>query len=151
MPALALLRLVPVWIWLAAAVLGYTAWQKHRADAAQARLATAAAQLRAEAETNRRAAALQEIADAQVIRARELGAARRRADAAGNGLRVSAAAFAASAPAAGECAATADRAGVLADLLGRVEEAGRRMAAVADERGAALDACVSSYDALRRP
>jgi hypothetical protein len=37
---------------------------------------------------------------------------------------------------------------VLADVLGRLEEAGRRLAATADERGIAGAACERSYDSL---
>jgi hypothetical protein len=37
---------------------------------------------------------------------------------------------------------------VLADVFGRLEEAGRRYAALADERGTAGAACERAYDAL---
>lgn len=88
----------------------------------------------------RRAARIQETADAAFLAAQARVATVRRADAAGDGLRVAAAAVAASAPADG-CEATANAARVLAELLGTVERAGRDMARIADERGAAGVAC----------
>lgn len=38
---------------------------------------------------------------------------------------------------------------VLADVLGRLEETARRLAALADERGTAGEACERAYDALK--
>jgi hypothetical protein len=38
---------------------------------------------------------------------------------------------------------------VLADVLGRLEAAGRELAAIADARGAAGAACERAYEALR--
>lgn len=40
---------------------------------------------------------------------------------------------------------------VLADVLGRLDEAGRQLAALADARGAAGTACERAHDALRAP
>ena len=40
---------------------------------------------------------------------------------------------------------------VLADVLGRLDEAGRQLAALADARGAAGTACERAHDALSRP
>ena len=40
---------------------------------------------------------------------------------------------------------------VLADVLGRLEDAGRPLAALADARGAAGTACERAHDALRAP
>jgi hypothetical protein len=132
-----------------------------RAEVAANRQAQAeSAQLReraARSEEQRRAAAQQEITDAATLRARVRETDRSAADAAGGGLRVRAAEFAASAGsgavdtgAAAQCAAASDAARVLAELLGRVESAGRRMAAIADERGDAGQACERSYEALSK-
>jgi hypothetical protein len=75
---------------------------------------------------------------------------------AGGGLRQRAATVAARCEAPRDPAAAVDRpaandAGVvLADVLGRLEETARRLAALADERGTAGDACERAYDALGR-
>lgn len=50
--------------------------------------------------------------------------------------------------AAGPGAATGGPGAVLADVLGRLEAAGRELAAVADARGAAGTACERAHDAL---
>src|SRR5574337_592658 len=50
--------------------------------------------------------------------------------------------------AAGASAPAADPGAVLADVLVSMEQAGRAVAAVADARGVALDACVGAYRAL---
>lgn len=92
------------------------------------------------AEAARQALRASEASDAAFLQAQARVAAVRRADAAGDGLRVAAVALAASAPADG-CQATANAARVLAELLGEVERAGREMARIADERGAAGLAC----------
>jgi hypothetical protein len=102
----------------------------------------------------------QEIArDAEEL-ARRHAAAVAAGAVAGNGLRERAAALAATAT---RCAAPADPAPatvsppagnpavVLADVLGRLEAAGRELAAVADARAAAGSACERAYEALRRP
>lgn len=127
-------------------------YDSERAKAADA---SRVAETAARREEQRRTVALQEISDAASIRALHRADASRAADVAGNGLRVQAASFAASASAAagdsevaGDCKAAGDAARVLAELLGRVEEAGRRMAAVADERGDAGQACERAADAL---
>jgi|CXWL01.1.fsa_nt_gi hypothetical protein len=116
------------------------------------------AQLReraARAEEQRRAAAQQEINDAATRRSEARVRDARAADLAGSGLRIRAAEFAAGASAgasdtgvAAQCEAATDAARVLAELLGRVESAGRRMAAIADERGDAGGACERSYESL---
>jgi hypothetical protein len=103
-----------------------------------------AATTAARAEEQRRFAATQRINDAATARTRARAAARGLADTAGGGLRIRADSIAAAASAAStssECAAAADSARVLADVLGRLETAGRRAAATADERGDAGAAC----------
>jgi Protein of unknown function (DUF2514) len=171
-----LLGLLPAWAWLAvaAALLAGAGvwhlsavhdaraagmqdvqgrWDAARAVAAEtARVATEAAR----AEEQRRIAALMEIANESALRAEQSRVAALAADAAAVGLRQRAAAIAArcsasrghpSPAASGPPAADPGR--MLADVLGRLEEAGRELAAIADQRGAAGAACQTAYDALR--
>ena len=128
-------------------------------DAAELRRAAvaAAAQLAARAEEQRRAAAHQEALDAyeaQLARARADAAI---ADAAAGRLRQRVAALirAARGDSGGADPGVAppgpaaqDPAGLLADVLGRCVERVRFLAAAADERGAAGQACERAYDAL---
>ena len=100
----------------------------------------------------------QEIAREAEDQARRTAAAADGARIAGNGLRHRATQLAASAPAT--CPASADPAAapggpptnhpaaVLADVLGRLEEAGRQLAEVADARGRTGAACERAYEAL---
>lgn len=100
----------------------------------------------------------QEIAREAEDQARRTAAAADGARIAGDGLRHRATQLAASAIAT--CPATADTpsapggppashpAAMLADVLGRLEEAGRELAAVADARGGAGAACERAYEAL---
>jgi hypothetical protein len=129
-------------------------WNAERA--AQAGAAASASEA-ARFEETRRATAAQEIARAAKAQIDRAHADAVRAATAADGLRQRAAAIAATCGRpAGDPAATpggqaATGAGpVLADVLGRLEEAGRRLAATADERGAAGRACEASYDALKR-
>ena len=105
-------------------------------------------------EERRRSVAAQEVerhAQNQAARVRvDVGGAR----AAGDGLRVTAAAFAAgggpardSGPAAGGAAA-GDRSQVLADMLGRAVAEAVELARIADERGTAGAACERAYQSL---
>lgn len=122
---------------------------------AMARNAATASEAARAMET-RRAAAIQEV-----ITHAEVVAAQARSDAAssaaaGAGLRQRAATVAARCsgatgnPAAAVPGSAASTPGdLLADVLGRLDEAGRQLAAVADARGAAGAACERSYDALR--
>ncbi len=100
----------------------------------------------------------QEIAREAEDQARRTAAAADGARIAGDGLRHRATQLAASAPAT--CPAPTDPpaapgsppahhpAAVLADVLGRLEEAGRQLAEVADARGRTGAACERAYDAL---
>ncbi len=100
----------------------------------------------------------QEIARDAETQARRTAAAADGARIAGDGLRHRAAQLAASGPAT--CPATADTpaapsspptpsaTAVLADVLGRLEEAGRQLAEVADARGRTGAACERAYGAL---
>jgi hypothetical protein len=99
----------------------------------------------------------QEIARDAETQARRHAQAAAAGAIAGNSLRDRAAQFAAAArcPApeaaapAGASASAPGPAAVLADVLGRLEAAGRELAAVADARGAAGAACQRAYEALR--
>lgn len=118
--------------------------------------ATAKALAAREAETERRLAAQEEV-----VRVAHLASTRARADAdaataASASLRVRFDAYLASlhpapahpGPASGGAAA-ADSGAVLADLFGRLEAAGRQLAAIADERGGRGAACEQAYNTLR--
>lgn len=151
-------------VWLAIGVVAALLWMAHSTRVAKEALhkaqAAAAADeaqaLRASiAETERRAAAHQEIASAaeakSIANARAAAAARAAADR----VRDAAAAFAASAAArgavpAGACQATEAVAGVLAELLGRTANRAAELADLADRSRAAGQACEASYDALTR-
>lgn len=124
-------------------------------DRADADRAYAAAQVRARAESDRRAADLQEIVDDAQTRAAQ---SRADADAAGAALGrmrqhvaalVAAAGGSASNPAAAEGGpSAADAARVLADMQRRTGEAAGLYARLADERGDAGTVCERAYDAL---
>lgn len=135
---------------------------EERADRAREREALAAQALR-ESERARTLEAAwitkhQEIARDAETQARRHAQAAAAGAIAGNGLRDRAAQFAAAArcpapEAAAPAAASASApspAAVLADVLGRVEAAGRELAAIADARGAAGAACQRAYEALRQ-
>lgn len=127
-------------------------------DSTLAAQATANAVSAALAKYQARTREIQEIADAataQSARDREDAAAAGRAAV---GLRQRAAALAASCGAAGRdpaapsgSPATSSPGDLLADVLGRLDAAGRQLATVADERGTAGLACERSADALRSP
>lgn len=139
-----------------------TEQQAHRRQAAEA-LAIAHAEAR-RIEANHRAIEQawirkhQEIAREAEDQARRTAAAAADARIAGDGLRHRAAQLAASGPAT--CPAPTDPAAapispptpspaaVLADVLGRLEAAGRELAAVADARGRTGAACERAYEAL---
>lgn len=132
---------------------------QQRWDAARAEQSAAAASASeaARAEEQRRAAAQQEVINAVESKRRRAVADAAAAASAAAGLRERAAQLAATCGAAGDPAAAdageaAAHAGlVLAELLGRVERAGRAMAAIADARGAAGEACEQAYGSLTAP
>lgn len=152
--AFALLRGLPWWLYAGAALLAWGAVQRHKAVEETKRIERAkTAQVQADLEQTRAAAKNnQEINDAATRRTTARQAQRRAADAAGNGLRISAAAFAASASAgpADRCDATRAAARVLADMLASVEDRGRRVAEIADERRDAGLAC-QQFQTVRPP
>ncbi len=131
-----------------------TEWQA--ADLVRA-AAAARAQEAARIEEQRRAAAHQEVVDAYQAQLQRARADAVVAAAAAGRLQQRVAALLAAArdraaagdpaPSAGSPAAD-DAAGVLADVLGRCVERVRRLAEVADERGAAGAACEQAYDSL---
>lgn len=177
MPVLAVLRAlmaaVPGWVWAAAAITLAALSGKLSLDLSAARLAASqasqahaadrarwAAEALAASERNRALEARWTTAQEEIARAASAQSAQNRvaqaaANAAGDGLRIRAAAVAAdcrSAPASTPAAsspAALDPGTLLADVLGRLEEAGRELAAVADARGVAGAACERAYDALR--
>lgn len=160
-----LLGAVPLWAWVVAGALAYGQFR-----GCQAREAEAKTQGTVIAVANARAEALQrdlkeqerindEQRRAQLVseRARDAAeVARMAAERSGSELRVAARSAAARAcapaPAASGVGPSTDDAGgsaVLADVLGRVEEAARRVGAIADQRRIRGLECQAQYDALR--
>lgn len=143
-------------------------WRLHHAKLAVVELEvqmqaerTRAAESARQAEANYRAIESawvrrhQEIAHEAEQNARRVATAAAAGAVAGDGLRHRATQLAARCPAP-ESAAPADPGptaanpgAVLADVLGRLEAAGRELAAVADARGVAGQACERAYGALR--
>lgn len=160
---LAILRGVPVLVWVVVAAVLWGGWNYNRAKSAgetlrQAQAAAAAEEaqaLRATiTETERRLSAQQEIASAAQARAdtnaRAAAAARATADRVRSAALDHAAIAAASNPGpAGSCAATEHAAGMFADLLGRTAQRAALLADLADRTTAAGKACEAAYDALR--
>lgn len=176
--------LVPRWVWAALVValsatscklmldLGSVQIEVEKARTSLAQAHQQAAETRAQAEAaaasattayralEARWASAQETIDREArARQDQIRAAAAGAAVAGDGLRLRAAALAAScggAPAAAPAAAASsppagNPGAVLADVLGRLEAAGRQIAEVADQRGAAGAACERAYDAVRAP
>jgi hypothetical protein len=156
------LKLAAVLALLLAVLGGAYALQRHEqalgASACQAQVATAAAAAseQARAEEQRRVTAQQEITDETTRQSNVAQTARAGADAAAVGLRARAAVVAArcdratSDPAAASPSPAAGAPGdLLADVLGRLDAAGRELAATADQRGIAGAACERSHDALK--
>lgn len=128
------------------------AWDADKVRAASAALRESEA---ARAEEQRRAEAQREVVEAYERQIQKVRADAAIADAAAGRLRdrvaalVAAARQAAQHPgAAASGPATDDATGMLADVLGRCVTRIRFLAAVADQRGAAGQACERSYDAL---
>lgn len=163
-PVLGLLRVVPVWAWVIAGALAWGAWQRHQALGAAAELAentAEVARLRERGitdsliETNRRLAEQQEAAHAADQKRRASAAAAARADDRAASVQQYAAELAARAracdpAAAADGAAAGAPADLLADMLRRLEPAGRQLAAEADRRGDNLAECERRYDALSK-
>lgn len=160
-----LLGVVPVWVWVVAAALAFgqfRSWQARTAEAKAQGTVIAVANARAEA-LERDLKEQERINDAQrratlaSERARDAAeVARLAAERSGSELRVAARSAAARACAPASAASgvgpSTDDAGgsaVLADVLGRVEEAARRVGSIADERRIRGLECQAQYDALR--
>jgi hypothetical protein len=130
----------------------YAQWAKaHLVMSEKSRLAEEAAR----AEEQRRTTAQQGIVNDALKRAQESAAAASAADGAAQRLRERAASLAArcggspgNSTVAGPSQAASTPGVVLADVLGRLESAGRELAAVATARGIAGAACERSYDSL---
>lgn len=158
--ALPVLRAIPAWAWVLAALLAWGGWQRHQAHAAAAALQhqteeAAAARVRAAeaaaTETARRVTAQKGITDdAQTA----LDAARRSAGSvAANAARLRAQLAAARRSTAdplvaADCSSATARADVLADLLSSAADRAASLAAEADASRIAGSACERSYDAL---
>jgi hypothetical protein len=151
-PILSVLRAVPWWAYAIAACLAWGGWQRHRATAAITELAEVreAAMRAALVETTRRInAQVEVIHEAQTAKAKAQASAASAA-AASVRLRQRADSIAASCspgPAAAGPAASSPGY-LLADMLGRLDSAGRELAAIADERGIAGQACERAYKSL---
>ena len=150
--ALRAFRAVPVWVWFLLAALAWGGWQRHRATAAITELAEVreTAMRNALVETTRRInAQVEVINDANQAKAKAQASAASAVAASGR-LRQRADAIAAacspSPTAAGPAASSPGY--LLADMLGRMDAAGRELAAIADERGIAGATCERAYKAL---
>lgn len=128
---------------LAAAALGWLGWHDHKIRQ-QCAIET---KLAADKEYREHAEELDRIANTATARRESLAADAARARAAADRLRVAVGpGIKFSAPAASSGPAATDSGDLLSLVLGRLVD----MAAVADERGSAGDACVSAYNALRK-
>jgi hypothetical protein len=137
--------------WGSVAQLRVVALRGHiDASAAKAAADALAASEAARAEERRLALAHREIANEAERLARLSRDAAVRSAAAGDGLRERAAAVAArcDSPAAARGASAPDPGLLLADVLGRLEAAGRELAAESDRRGIAGSTCERAADAL---
>lgn len=150
-------RAVPPWVWLVAALLGWGAWQKHRAQSVaadyHAAIVQAAASRQADlqvklTESQRRTDAIQEVAHAADQAASAARSDADRAALSARRLRDRLDAMQADArrrdPAASEAGQTAD----VTQVLGQCIERYRLVAAAADASIIAGQACQQSYDAL---
>ncbi len=154
---LAALLLAGVQTWRLHSAQAAMAEHKSQVQADRARAAEAARQT----EANYRALEAawirkhQEVALEAEQNARKIAGAAAAGAVAGDGLRHRAASLAATCPTTADAPAAdsgppAPSPGVLlADVLGRLEAAGRELAAVADARGVAGQACERAYGALR--
>jgi hypothetical protein len=155
--ALGLLKAVPIGAWVVAAVLGWGAFQKHRADAAGAtllRAQTEASQQREKAlqdsltETERRLTAQKEIVyEADRLTAKAITDAAAANTAVGR-LQQRVAALQAAARAGHPAAAGSSPADRLGDALSACAGRYRDVAAAADRAVNAGRACERSYEAL---
>jgi hypothetical protein len=149
---LRVLKSVPLWVWFLVAALGWGGWQRHRATVAVTELAEVREAIIKNAliETTRRLNQQVEVVHEATLKVERIKADAAVADLAGRRLRDRANALVAS------CGASVAPAGqaagapglVFADVLGRLDEAGRQLASIADERGVAGATCERAYDSL---
>ena len=160
--ALAILRRVPIWVWVLVLVLAWGGWQRHTAKVqgakASAAIAASAAKDKAAADAaladmNRQVKTQQEATDAEhQARIRDDAAAASAADALRR-LRMRLAASRPSPAPAASAGGTTAQSGpdVYPELFDRVAEAAGRFAAIADERGRAGAACERIGEVTSKP
>jgi hypothetical protein len=159
-PILSFVKLVPFWVWILAAVLGWGGWQKHQATANAAKMQAQQAEIAAEtqkalqesiAETARRLSAQQEVARnaeehaaiAKVDAANAAGAAAK--------LRARLSAIASSSASSGASAPAGRASDGLSNLLADCADRYSSVAAAADRAIIAGTHCVGAYEALSKP
>lgn len=157
---IALLRVIPIWVYIVAACLAWGGYQRWRANSAaqeyaQAQAAAAtereAALQAAIEETARRLAAQAKAtkdADEQTAKAKTAAAG---AAGAAQRLRAQLAAFAASATSSDPAASGAGATSGLAEILGECADRYRTVAVAADRAVIAGRACEQIYDSLASP
>lgn len=154
---LSLAKLVPPWLWLLAAVIGWGAWQKHRAQVVaedfHAAIVQAAGERQADlqaklAESQRRTDAIQEKVHAADLAASAARSDADRAAVSARRLRDRLATIEADARRRDPAASEAGETERLTHVLGSCIERYRLVAAAADAAVIAGQACESSYDAL---
>lgn len=162
MRLLGLAKMVPIWVWLVLAILGWGGWQNHKANVAaaelvderqkisaareqamQASMAETARRLRAQEEANRYATEQTALSRADALAA---GAALDRVQQRANQLASRAGSCDTSVASGRTTASEAAR--MLADLQRRADERAGLLARIADERGIAGEACQRAYEAL---
>lgn len=159
-PVFAILRAVPIWAYVVAAVLAWGGFQKHRATVA-AGVVAAQAQKAAQERETALAAAIQErdrrlSAQAEVVNHANVELDRVKADAGRtlserDRLRARLASLQARKPDPGASAPAASPADSLPDLLGQCADRYASVAAEADRAIVAGLACQQSYESLTQP
>jgi len=156
-PILGVLRAIPWWAYAIAIVLAWGGYQRHLANAAAARFQAAQRAAAAEreqalaavvAETARRLAAQQVVAQNATVRSARAQASANAASIAAAGLRDRLLALQADLSSAHPSADATSQAARLAEILGRCTDRYTSVAARADAAIVAGQACVESYESL---